>query len=219
MEAYALNLSTHSMNCNPLLALLSLRLALTPPPDALFEQAKTLYAALAQWNTLEVSTKVDRAIVTRLLSRSGRILAGISSNMGITLLVEREKGVLRGRARTAEEAKEANRVLKQKVRLIHEFDGPTTPLFDNCLVLQSRFVVRPPCALTFSRSRSRAFTEYEGDGAVSATIGAGQRRWNNHPCSQSPRPQPCTTVFDAFATALRYARGEGRRRPGADGRF
>lgn len=59
---------------------------------------------------------VDRAIVTRLLSRSGRILAGISSNMGITLLVEREKGVLRGRARTEDEAKEANRVLKLKVR-------------------------------------------------------------------------------------------------------
>lgn len=60
---------------------------------------------------------MDRAIVTRLLSRSGRILAGISSNMGITLLVEREKGVLRGRARTEEEAKEANRVLKLKVRV------------------------------------------------------------------------------------------------------
>lgn len=59
--------------------------------------------------------RVDRGIVTRLLSRSGRILAGISSNMGITLLVEREKGVLRGRARTEEEAKEANRVLKLKV--------------------------------------------------------------------------------------------------------
>lgn len=78
-------------------------------------QAKALYATLAEWNTLEVSVTVDRAIVTRLLSRSGRILAGISSNMGITLLVEREKGVLRGRARTEEEAKEANRVLKQKV--------------------------------------------------------------------------------------------------------
>lgn len=61
---------------------------------------------------------VDRAIVTRLLSRSGRILAGISSNMGITLLVEREKGVLRGRARTEEEAKEANRVLKLKVYFV-----------------------------------------------------------------------------------------------------
>ncbi|CAM9402505.1 unnamed protein product [Ectocarpus sp. 8 AP-2014] len=35
--------------------------------------------------------------------------------MGITLLVEREKGVLRGRARTEDEAKEANRVLKLKV--------------------------------------------------------------------------------------------------------
>lgn len=54
--------------------------------------------------------------MTRLLSRSGRILAGISSNMGITLLVEREKGVLRGRARTEDDAKEANRVLKLKVR-------------------------------------------------------------------------------------------------------
>lgn len=53
--------------------------------------------------------------MTRLLSRSGRILAGISSNMGITLLVEREKGILRGRARTEEDAKEANRVLKLKV--------------------------------------------------------------------------------------------------------
>lgn len=60
--------------------------------------------------------RVDRTIVTRLLSRSGRILAGISSNMGITLLVEREKGVLRGRARTEDDAKEANRVLKLKVR-------------------------------------------------------------------------------------------------------
>lgn len=74
-----------------------------------------MYAALAEWNTLEVSVQVDRSIVTRLLSRSGRILAGISSNMGITLLVEREKGVLRGRARTADDAKEANRVLKLKV--------------------------------------------------------------------------------------------------------
>lgn len=79
-------------------------------------QAKALYATLSEWNTLEVSVRVDRAIVTRLLSRSGRILAGISSNMGITLLVEREKGVLRGRARTEEDAVEANRVLKLKVR-------------------------------------------------------------------------------------------------------
>lgn len=86
---------------------------LTPPPCPV--QAKALYAALSQWNTLEVSVGVDRTIVTRLLSRSGRILAGISSNMGITLLVEREKGVLRGRARTEEDAKEANRVLKLKV--------------------------------------------------------------------------------------------------------
>lgn len=85
----------------------------TPPPSPV--QAKALYAALSQWNTLEVSVGVDRTIVTRLLSRSGRILAGISSNMGITLLVEREKGVLRGRARTEEDAKEANRVLKLKV--------------------------------------------------------------------------------------------------------
>ena len=80
-------------------------------------QAKALYASLARWNTLEVSVSVDRVTVTRLLSRSGRILSGISSNMGITLLVEREKGVLRGRARTEEEAKEANRVLKLKVRV------------------------------------------------------------------------------------------------------
>lgn len=84
--------------------------------DVIAPQAKAMYATLAEWNTLEVSVRVDRAIVTRLLSRSGRILAGISSNMGITLLVEREKGVLRGRARTEEEAKEANRVLKLKVR-------------------------------------------------------------------------------------------------------
>ena len=89
----------------------------SPPPClSLCPQAKALYAALAQWNTLEVSVRVDRTIVTRLLSRSGRILAGISSNMGITLLVEREKGVLRGRARTEDDAKEANRVLKLKVR-------------------------------------------------------------------------------------------------------
>lgn len=81
-------------------------------------QAKALYAALAEWNTLEVSVRVDRSIVTRLLSRSGRILAGISSNMGITLLVEREKGVLRGRARTEEDAKEANRVLRLKVSVV-----------------------------------------------------------------------------------------------------
>ena len=87
-----------------------------PSPPSLCPQAKALYAALAQWNTLEVSVRVDRTIVTRLLSRSGRILAGISSNMGITLLVEREKGVLRGRARTEDDAKEANRVLKLKVR-------------------------------------------------------------------------------------------------------
>ncbi|CAN0498069.1 unnamed protein product, partial [Ectocarpus sp. 8 AP-2014] len=84
-------------------------------PATVRRAAKALYAALALWNTLEVSVTVDRAIVTRLLSRSGRILAGISSNMGITLLVEREKGVLRGRARTEDEAKEANRVLKLKV--------------------------------------------------------------------------------------------------------
>lgn len=88
-----------------------------PPCQPGFTQAKSLYATLAQWITLEVSVSVDRAIVTRLLSRSGRILAGISSNMGITLLVEREKGVLRGRARTEEGAKEANRVLKLKVCL------------------------------------------------------------------------------------------------------
>lgn len=62
-----------------------------------------------------MSVRVDRAVVTRLLSRSGRILAGISSNMGITLLVEREKGVLRGRARTEDDAKEANRILRVKV--------------------------------------------------------------------------------------------------------
>lgn len=70
-----------------------------------------------------MSVLVDRAIVTRLLSRSGRILAGISSNMGITLLVEREKGVLRGRARTEDNAKEANRVLKLKVSM------PVAPFF------------------------------------------------------------------------------------------
>ncbi|CAM9154691.1 unnamed protein product [Sphacelaria rigidula] len=35
--------------------------------------------------------------------------------MGITLLVEREKGVLRGRARTEQDAKDANRVLQLKV--------------------------------------------------------------------------------------------------------
>lgn len=89
-----------------------------PPPASSYRcaQAKALYASLAKWNTLEVSVRVDRTIVTRLLSRSGRILAGISSNMGITLLVEREKGVLRGRARTEDDAKEANRVLKLKVR-------------------------------------------------------------------------------------------------------
>lgn len=100
----------------------SLPSSLSPPPLPdlasslpIRPQAKALYAALAQWNTLEVSVRVDRTIVTRLLSRSGRILAGISSNMGITLLVEREKGVLRGRARTEDDAKEANRVLKLKV--------------------------------------------------------------------------------------------------------
>lgn len=65
-----------------------------------------------------MSVSVDRAIVTRILSRSGRILTGISTNMGITLLVEREKGVLRGRARTEEEAKDANRILKLKVCLL-----------------------------------------------------------------------------------------------------
>lgn len=99
------------------------------------EQAKALYAALAHWNTLEVSTKVDRAIVTRLLSRSGRILAGISSNMGITLLVEREKGVLRGRARTAEEAKEANRVLKQKVG---QSTNNKPKIFQNCCSVREK---------------------------------------------------------------------------------
>lgn len=72
---------------------------------------------------------VDRTIVTRLLSRSGRILAGISSNMGITLLVEREKGVLRGRARTEEDAKEANRVLKLKVRMDGWVDGVVRVFF------------------------------------------------------------------------------------------
>ncbi|CBN79330.1 hypothetical protein Esi_0198_0016 [Ectocarpus siliculosus] len=86
-------------------------------PATVRRAAKALYAALAVWNTLEVSVTVDRAIVTRLLSRSGRILAGISSNMGITLLVEREKGVLRGRARNEDEAKEANRVLKLKLKV------------------------------------------------------------------------------------------------------
>ncbi|CAM9648491.1 unnamed protein product [Scytosiphon promiscuus] len=89
-------------------------------PATVRRAAKALYANLTQWNTLEVSVRVDRGIVTRLLSRSGRILAGISSNMGITLLVEREKGVLRGRARTEEDAKEANRVLKLKVAALSQ---------------------------------------------------------------------------------------------------
>lgn len=91
-------------------------LILPPSILLLMIQAKALIASLAEWKSLEVSVRVDRAIVTRLLSRSGRILAGISSNMGITLLVEREKGVLRGRARTEQDAKDANRVLQLKVR-------------------------------------------------------------------------------------------------------